>query len=85
MISSAIEDLDMLWMAGRRTQKGRQGGKQWGGQDTSRTPNCPKTSCFQPFGAGALVDARAARKVNASIFNAFNGTKGKFGRKVGRS
>ena len=81
MTSSAIEDLDMLWKAGRRTQKGRKGG----GQDTSRTPNRPKTSCFQPFGAGALVDARAARKVNASIFNAFNGTKGKFGRKVGRS
>lgn len=79
MISSAIAGLDMLWKAGRGTQKGRKGG----GQDTSRTPNRPKTSCFQSFGAGALVDARAARKVNSSIFNAFNGTTNKFGRKVG--
>lgn len=81
MTSSAIEDLDMLWKAGRRTQKGRKGG----GQDTSRTPKRPKTSCFQAFGAGVLVDGRAARKVNPSIFKDFDGTIVRFGRKAGRS
>jgi len=81
MNSSAIEDLDTLWKAGRGTQKERKGG----GQDTSRTPNRPKTSCFQAFDAGALVDGRAARKVNPSIFKDFDGTTGKFGRKAGRS
>jgi hypothetical protein len=81
MNSPATQDLDMLWTAGRKAQKGRKGG----GQDTSRTPNLPKTSCFQVFGAGALVDGRAARKKNLSIINALNGTIARIGRKAGRS
>ena len=78
MMAPVFADPGFLFEAGVRVEIVSKGG----GQDTSRTPKHMKTSCFQVFGAGALVGARAARKEKSSNFNALGGTSARFGTKM---